>query len=140
MKDYPWSRGYELCPKKHWKAQITSLCSRYHRLSDWTDMRVISNDFLTAVLIGCSPDDQSATVFAKSYNNWKFLLSPFQIARFYLSFCSVVSYIEPIKSSGMRTHHANLMAKYSCSLLREKLNYLVQSDKNIMSRRPSPSN
>ena len=121
------------------KAQITSLCSRYHCLSDWTDMWVISNDFLTAVLIGCSPDDQSATVFAKSCN-LKFLFSPFQIARFYLSFCFVLSYIKPIKSSRMRTHHANLMAKYSCSLLREELNYLIQSDENITSRRPSPSN
>ena len=95
-KDYLWSRGYELCAKTLWKAQITSLCSRYHRLSDWTDMWAISNDFLTAVLIGCLPDDQSATVFAKSCN-WKVLFSPFQIARFYLSFFSVLSYIKPIK-------------------------------------------
>ena len=121
------------------KAQITSLCSRYYRISNWTDIRAISKDLLRAVLIGCLPDDQSATVFAKSCN-WKFLLSPFQIGRFYLSFCSVLSYIKPIKSSRMRTHHANLMAKYSCSLLREKLNYLVQSDENTTSRRPSPSN
>ena len=125
--------------KTLWKAQITSLCRRYHRLSDWTDVRVISKDFLTAVLIGCLPNDQSATIFAKSCN-WKFLFSPFQIARFYLSFCSVLSYIKPLKSSRMRTHRANLMAKYSCSLLREKLNYLVQSDENTTSRRPSPSN
>lgn len=118
-----------------------TLCSRYHGLSDWTDMRAISKDFLTAVLIGCLPDDQSATVFAKSYN-WKFLFSPFQIAWFYLSLCSVLSYIKPIKVFKNENSSCNLMAKYSCSLLREKLNYLVQSDKKaitIEQRKPSLS-
>ena len=118
------------------KAQITSLCSRYYRISNWTDMRAISKDFLRAVLIGCLPNDQSATVFSKSCN-WKFLLSPFQIGRFYLSFCSVLSYIKPIKSSRMRTHHANLMAKYSCSLLREK--HHVKKAITIEQRKPSLS-
>ena len=47
-----------------WKAQITSLCNRYYRISDWTDMRAILKDFLTAVVIGCLLDDQSPTVFA----------------------------------------------------------------------------
>ena len=53
-----------------WRAQITSLCNRYYRISDWTDMRAISNDFLTAVLIGCLPDDQSPTVFAIKIALW----------------------------------------------------------------------